>query len=161
MFIFGGKEHFEDQIITIEVKPGTIEGTQFRFVKHGDENIGTIPADVVFVARIKPHSDFNVKGSSLIYTALVTKSEAANGIELEIPTLDQNGPIIYTFKHVGNGKIPDKIFPDRGLPLIEEPSKRGNFIVKIELVKDELKGNNDVNILINLFFLNLFNRANS
>ncbi|KAI1883274.1 hypothetical protein AGOR_G00243520 [Albula goreensis] len=46
----------EDKILTIEIKRGWKEGTKITFPREGDEAPGTIPADIVFVIKDKPHS---------------------------------------------------------------------------------------------------------
>ena len=134
-----GEECFEDKIISIEVKPGTLAGTKFRYENCSDETPGIIPADIVFIACDKAHPEFVRKGGANIeYTALI-EFEAANGVELEIPTLDENDKILLASKKPLNLSV-TKNYPNRGLPLVNNANKRGDLIVRFEIVSDDHKG---------------------
>ena len=58
----------EDKVLTIDVKPGWKAGTKVTFPKEGDRLPGSVPADVVFVIRDKPHLLFKREGSEIIHT---------------------------------------------------------------------------------------------
>lgn len=58
----------EDKVLTIDVKPGWKAGTKVTFPKEGDRLPGSVPADVVFVIRDKPHPFFKRDGSEIIHT---------------------------------------------------------------------------------------------
>ena len=131
----GYEEKFEERIITIDIKPGTAEGNEYRFNELCDENLGSIPGDVVFTVETKPHLNFKrVNQSDLLYTALITKSEidASNYDKnyfyrnvLEIPTLivvdpttKNQQPMEKLFlKNITNFEEDIK-YPGLGLPLL-------------------------------------------
>jgi DnaJ-class molecular chaperone len=65
----------EDKVLTINVKPGWKAGTKITFQREGDHNSSTIPADIVFIIRDKPHPHFKREGADLKYTAKITLKE--------------------------------------------------------------------------------------
>lgn len=62
----------EDKILTIEIKRGWKEGTKITFPREGDESPNTIPADIVFVIKDKPHPHFRREGSNIVYPVRVS-----------------------------------------------------------------------------------------
>ena len=56
----------ESEILSIDIKPGWKEGTKITFNNKGDVNIGSEPADIVFVIKYKPHSLFTRQDNNLI-----------------------------------------------------------------------------------------------
>ncbi|MGH0152981.1 UNVERIFIED_CONTAM: hypothetical protein FKN15_059544 [Acipenser sinensis] len=68
----GGSFRTEDKILTIEIKRGWKEGTKITFPREGDESPNTIPADIVFVIKDKPHAHFKREGSNIIYRVWVS-----------------------------------------------------------------------------------------
>lgn len=62
----------EDKILTIEIKRGWKEGTKITFPREGDETPSTIPADIVFVIKDKPHAHFRREGSDIVYPVRVS-----------------------------------------------------------------------------------------
>ena len=59
----------EEKVLTIEIKPGWKQGTKITFPREGDQSPSTIPADIIFIIKDKPHPTFKREGSDLIYTA--------------------------------------------------------------------------------------------
>ncbi len=62
----------EEKILTVEVKPGWKAGTKVRFEREGDQSPNSIPADVVFVIKDKPHPLFQRDGSDIRYKAKIS-----------------------------------------------------------------------------------------
>jgi DnaJ C terminal domain len=62
----------EDKFLTLDIKPGWKAGTKVTFPREGDQAPNTIPADVVFVIRDKPHPKFSRDGSDIKYRAKVS-----------------------------------------------------------------------------------------
>lgn len=62
----------EDKILTIEIKRGWKEGTKITFPREGDESPNTIPADIVFIIKDKPHPHFRREGSNIVYPVRVS-----------------------------------------------------------------------------------------
>jgi hypothetical protein len=65
----------EEKLLTINVKPGWKAGTKITFHREGDQNSSTIPADIVFIIRDKPHPHFKREGVDLKFTAKITSKE--------------------------------------------------------------------------------------
>ena len=68
----------EDKFLTLDIKPGWKAGTKVTFPREGDQAPNTIPADVVFVIRDKPHPKFIRDGSNIKYRAKVSLREASS-----------------------------------------------------------------------------------
>ncbi|XP_072141322.1 dnaJ protein homolog 1-like [Dermacentor andersoni] len=66
----------EAKVFEVVVKPGWKEGTKIRFHREGDRLPNSIPADVVFVIRDKPHPQFKRDGADVRYVAKITFKEA-------------------------------------------------------------------------------------
>lgn len=67
----GKSTRLEDKILTIDIKPGWKAGTKITFPKEGDQSPNSVPADVVFVIRDKPHPLFSRDGSDITYKAKI------------------------------------------------------------------------------------------
>lgn len=67
----------EEKVLTINVKPGWKAGTKITFQKEGDQTPNSIPADISFIIRDKPHPLFKREGSDIRYTAKVTLKEVS------------------------------------------------------------------------------------
>lgn len=65
----------EEKILTIDVRPGWKAGTRITFPREGDQVPGSIPADIVFVVRDKPHPKFVREGSDIKYRAKIRLRE--------------------------------------------------------------------------------------
>ncbi|CAL1286711.1 unnamed protein product [Larinioides sclopetarius] len=121
----------EEKVLSINVKPGWKAGTKITFQKEGDQNPNSIPADISFIIRDKPHPIFKREGSDIRYTVKVSLKEALCGCKLEIPSLFGEKKVL---------RITDVIKPNfvhrikgQGLPLPKDPSKKGDLIVAFDI----------------------------
>ena len=73
----GHTSSIRDKILTITVKPGWKAGTKITFPKEGDQGPNTVPADIVFILKDKPHPRFERVGNDLIYTATIQLGEVS------------------------------------------------------------------------------------
>lgn len=71
----GKSSRKEDKVLTINVKPGWKAGTKITFQREGDQNPNRIPADIVFIIRDKPDSQFKREGVDVKYIAKITLRE--------------------------------------------------------------------------------------
>lgn len=129
-----GMARKEEKILQINVKPGWKAGTKITFPKEGDQIPGKVPADIVFIIRDKPHSNFKREGSDIKYTAKITLKEAlcATG-HLNVPTLSGEAiPISIQHEVIKPSTV--KRLQGRGLPFPKEPTKRGDLIVNFEII---------------------------
>ena len=114
-----GNEFTEEKVLTIEVPPGTNEGTQYIFPREGNHSFYSVPADIIFITRDKRHNIFKRDGSNLEYTAYLTKQEFTEFGTLSIPTLE-NQNITFSLSEIINPKNAVKRFAGFGLT---DPSK--------------------------------------
>jgi len=122
----------EDKVLAVNVKPGWKAGTKVTFQKEGDQNPGSIPADIVFIIRDKPHSTFKRDGADVKYTAKITLREALCGCTVSVPTLSN----VQTTLRINNEVVKPtttKRIAGQGLPHSREPSKRGDLVVNFDI----------------------------
>ncbi|XP_073347613.1 dnaJ homolog subfamily B member 4 isoform X3 [Pagrus major] len=130
----------EDKILTIEIKRGWKEGTKITFPREGDESPNTIPADIVFVIKDKPHPHFRREGSNIVYPVRVSLRQSLCGCSVTVSTIDGK---------TCNMKITDVIKPGmrktvagQGLPFPKNPEQRGDLVVEFDVnFPETLPGN--------------------
>ena len=62
-------------LLTIDIKPGWKAGTKITFPREGDQSPNTVPADIVFIIKDKPHQFFKRDGCDLVFTARISLRE--------------------------------------------------------------------------------------
>jgi DnaJ-class molecular chaperone len=78
----------EGKLLTIGVKPGWKKGTKITFPGEGDEGVGILPADIVFIIGEQPDKSYSRDGNNLIYLYTLSLADALTDCSLLIPTLD-------------------------------------------------------------------------
>ncbi|KAK5836763.1 DnaJ subfamily B member 1 [Gossypium arboreum] len=126
-----GRPSTEEEILTIQIKPGWKKGTKITFPEKGNEQRGVIPSDLVFIIDEKPHSVFKRDGNDLMLTQKISLVEALTGYTAQLTTLDGrtltvpiNNIINPTYEEVVKGE---------GMPIPKEPSKKGNLRIKFNV----------------------------
>lgn len=121
----------EEKVLTINIKPGWKAGTKITFQREGDQSPNTIPADIVFIIRDKPHPTYKREGSDLKYLAKITLREALCGCKMDVPTLTGEKIAL---------RINDVIKPNstkrvqgQGLPYPKESTRRGDLVITFDI----------------------------
>lgn len=127
-----GEAAREEKILTIDIKPGWKAGTKITFERHGDQKVGTIPADIIFIVGDKPHQYFKRDAdNNLLYTAKVGLKDALVGCLLQIPTIEGRVLTVQLNEIIQPGT--QKRIPGEGLPLPKSPGQRGDMIVTFDV----------------------------
>jgi DnaJ-class molecular chaperone len=145
----------DEKLLEIQVKPGWKEGTKITFEGEGDEgDQNTIAGDIVFIIRDKPHPIFERSNSDLIYRVKLSIKQALLGMIINIPFLDSTKPP-YQLRAHQEIITPqtEKRFPNEGLPYPKDPTRRGDLIVKFDILFPKLL-NNEQRTLIDCCFSN-------
>ena len=71
----GHTSSFREKILTITVKRGWKPGTRITFEQEGDQGPNSIPADIVFIVRDKPHSIFK---NNTLWNSCISTQQTQN-----------------------------------------------------------------------------------
>ena len=127
-----GTSSTEDKILPVEVKPGWKAGTKITYPQEGDQRVGRIPADIVFVVREKPHAHFTRDGSDLKYTAKISLKQAlCGGTVVSVPTLGSGRTVQLPLRGVVSPGTA-KTVTGEGLPN-SKTLQRGNIVVSFDI----------------------------
>lgn len=122
----------EDKILAIDVKPGWKSGTKITYPREGDQKPGSVPADVIFVIKDKPHPLFVRDGSNLIHTAKISLRDALTcNTTVKIPTLTKS-TVSLPIKDIVSPTT-TKIIKGYGLPNPKDPKTKGDMHVKFDI----------------------------
>ena len=123
----------EEKILTIDVKKGWKAGTKITFPNEGDEKVGRLAADIIFIIRDK-HNDYLTRDSSnnLIFNAKISLRDALCGGSIVIPLLHGFTRTVSWQEVINPGAT--KYISGEGLPLPKQPSRKGDLIVKFDVI---------------------------
>ena len=121
----------QSKVVTIDVKPGWKAGTKIRFEREGDQAIGKIPADIVFVVQERPHLLFTRDGNNLKHKVKLPLRHARNAGKVEVPTITGE-KVTLQLKEVVNPHTVITIHGE-GMPLSKQPKKRGDLLVEFDI----------------------------
>lgn len=116
--------------IDIKIPAGIEDGSRLRISGEGEAGLrGGPPGDLYVVIRIRPHKKFQRQGSDLVLEVPISISQAALGIELEVPTLDGS-----TVLRIPEGTQHGAVFhlKGHGMPHLRS-SRKGDLRVKVKL----------------------------
>lgn len=122
----------DEKVFTVEVKPGWKAGTRITFHCEGNQlRCGSVPGDLVFVIRDKPHPHFRRDGVDVRYSAKITFKEAMRGGTVEVPTLT-HGKITVPLTNIVTATTVKRI-PGQGLPHPKDPTARGDLLLSFDI----------------------------
>ena len=116
--------------IEIKIPSGVENGTRLRVSGEGEAGMrGGPPGDLFVVIKVRPHKIFQRQGSDLLVEIPVSISQAALGVELEVPTLEE-----VTSLKVPPGTQHGKTFriKGQGMPNLRGSGK-GDLRVKVKV----------------------------
>ncbi|WOL00356.1 hypothetical protein Cni_G09069 [Canna indica] len=122
----------ESEILTVDVKPGWKRGTKITFPEKGNEQLGQLPADLVFVIDEKPHEVYKRDGNDLIVNQKVSLAEALAGTTAELTTLDGRSLTIPVNDIVRPGF--ELVIAKEGMPIVKELGRKGNLRIMFEVM---------------------------
>jgi len=123
----------QDKVVSIDVKPGWKAGTKITFAQEGDQSIGRIPADIVFVVKEKPHAYFKREGNDLRHTVKLPLRDALCGRDpINIPAIDKRFLSVPLTGIVTPNT--ERRFPGEGMPHSKHVERRGDLIVNFDIL---------------------------
>jgi DnaJ-class molecular chaperone len=127
------QQRFLEQIIKerVVLPPGAVEYHRIIAKGLGDAPGGRGAADVIFVAYMKPDPHFRRKGADVLTEVNVSLADVITGKPIVVENFDGEKTEISTEDGIQDGQ--EKRIKGRGLPLLMEPAKRGDFVVTIHI----------------------------
>ncbi|CAI5755958.1 unnamed protein product [Candida verbasci] len=127
----------DTKIISANVLPGSKNGDKIILKNESDEGRNVIPGDVILKIREKPHPEFMRDGNDLIKTIQIDLSVAIGGGPIFFNHL--NGKFIKTIVEPTIQYDDIKIIEDYGMPIKQQPSLKGDLILKFQIKIPTLK----------------------
>ncbi|KAL8142370.1 hypothetical protein V2J09_015402 [Rumex salicifolius] len=139
-----GKPVTVEEVLAVEIKPGWKKGTKITFPEKGNQDIGSVPGDLIFVIDEKLHSIFKRDGNDLLINQRISLLDALTGKNLNLATLDGRNITIRVTDIVRPGH--EIVIENEGMPISKEPHKKGNLRIKFDInfpkrLSDEQKFN--------------------
>ncbi|KAK2941069.1 putative Chaperone protein DnaJ [Blattamonas nauphoetae] len=126
-----GGSRRESTILQIDIKPGYKEGTKITFERYGDENPNSIPADIIFIIKQKPHPIFRREGNDLYMKQTLTLQQSLCGFEITIPFLNGETRRLSSSNIITPGQT--MAIAGSGMPNSKVASQKGNLIVTFDV----------------------------
>jgi len=119
-----------EKILTIHVASGWKEGTKVTFAKEGDQEPNSIPADIVFVIKYKPHPLYVREGNNLVHTAYISLANALTGCLIKLKTLDGR----YLDIPINDVVCPgyERRVEGEGVPITNKKGEKGDLIIRFK-----------------------------
>lgn len=127
----GASLEVKDNVLTVQIPRGADQGMEFNFPNAGDELPGMQPADVIFQLQLQPHPVFRREKNNLVMRVTVNLYEALCGVVIPVNMLDGRTFRVFNVHLVQPGY--EKIITGEGMPLLDEPGKRGDLIIRFRV----------------------------
>ncbi|KAF6159890.1 hypothetical protein GIB67_032974 [Kingdonia uniflora] len=122
---------FQEEVFTIDVKPGYKDGTKITFPNKGIIVDGYNRGDFVVLVVQKTHDVYQRVWNDLVITQKIDLLEALTGKTLYVRTLDGRHLKVPVEDIVRPGY--EVVVPDEGMPITKEPGKKGNLRIKFDV----------------------------
>ncbi|WOK94957.1 hypothetical protein Cni_G03662 [Canna indica] len=126
-----GRLVLENEILTIEVKPGWKKGTKITFPDKGNEQFNQPPADLIFIIDEKPHDVYKRDGNDLIVHQKILLVDALAGTKINLKTLDGRDLVIDITDVVKPNY--ELVIENEGMPIARDPGNKGNLTIKFDV----------------------------
>lgn len=120
------------QVVTVNVPRGFPAGGTLRTKVAGVENGQGIKTMYIFTTVDVPHKVFKREKNNLIVVQTVSLKQSWNGIRLKIKTLDNKAFRVNITQVITNDYV--KIIRNEGMPDVNDPTVRGNIVIKFNVV---------------------------
>ncbi|CAI0439359.1 unnamed protein product [Linum tenue] len=123
----------EEETLKIKLMPGWKAGTKITFEGKGDDRLGFLPPDVVFVVNEKPHHLFSRDGDNLIHEMEVSLTDALAGCTLSVPLIGRENMWL---SFAGDEVICpgyEKVIRGQGMPVPGEKGRKGDFLIRFSV----------------------------
>ena len=142
---FFGKEMFADitlpsgrtPTLNINIPKGIHHGQTLRLAGMGDDSIPNIPrGDIMLQVQILDHPSYTRQGDDLIQEINISCIDAMLGKLINITSIDNK--LLETMVPPGTQNNAILALQNYGMPNINDPSRRGRILVKLNLVVPKL-----------------------
>ncbi|KAJ1501810.1 DnaJ- protein scj1 [Coelomomyces lativittatus] len=146
----GSKVGRKDEILTIDIPPGTPFGHRFKFERKGDEFPDHIPGDLyIEIKHDEQKARFRRIANHLYFTIHLNLREALLGFKKTLVHLDGHKLILERTGVTQQGFV--QVLPNKGMPYFANPFRSGNLYVKYETVFPTSLSNTEIEGFTKLF----------
>lgn len=131
--IVEGNSWPQGKVFPLRIHPGWTDGLRITFKNEGhQEKEGTDPGNLVFIIREKKHRHFERELDDLIYNHPITLLEALTTDAVVVKTLDNTQYTLSTPEVINSNS--ERRIVGAGMPCLEDKSKRGDLIIKFDII---------------------------
>ncbi len=136
----GSGVNHKPQKIKVTIPAGIESGKRINIHGQGDAGPnGGAPGDLYVFIHAKSHDFFERSGQDVYCVIPISFTQAALGAEVQVPTLDDKKVKVKIPAGTQNGKI--LRLRNEGVPHLQNPSRRGDLYVKIQImIPEKLSG---------------------
>jgi molecular chaperone DnaJ len=140
------------EAVEFRIKAGTRDGQRIRLQGKGNAGAnGGAPGDLFLIVRVGTHPVFSRSGDDIAITVPVTVPEASLGAKVDVPTIDGRAQLKIPPGTQSGQKLRMR---ERGVESAQQPGKRGDEIVTVQVVVPHLQDERSREIMRELGKLN-------
>jgi DnaJ family protein B protein 13 len=126
-----GTQVAEEKVLEFKITSNLAEGSLITFSNEGDQNLDTIPSDIIFKLHFKNHQKFVLQDKDLVMYYNISAqigNHDLDTVEVVITTIDDRVLKLTLPGNVGEGD--STVIENEGMPTLTAPSGRGNLVIK-------------------------------